>query len=130
MKKEQILFVSVSKTGKATMTQTETITVDMDNLFRDLYEILSCRAIEVIYVYLEGKAFLLLADEESKLKENLVPSFALMDDNDNVYDIVLGSFAVVGEEGEDFRALTKKEEKLFLKHLPKRIGLAVKRWKL
>ena len=67
--------------------------------------------IECIYPFNDSVG--LVCNEEGKLN-NFLPNRALFDDNGEIYDIIFGTFFVVGLGEEDFRGLTDEQAKRYM----------------
>ena len=76
--------------------------------------------IEVVYPFDDNVA--LVCNEEGKIDGESLPNRALYYDDDMVhmYDIVYGTFLVLGLDAENFRSLTEDEESKFLKRFYRR----------
>ena len=119
MKKKIAICEPVVKGNHKITLDTRIEMVDYDNL-KELYGILGCDLIQPVPVQDIGDIpFVLLTDEEAKLKDDWLPSFALcFEDGGGVYDVVAGPFAVVKDgidaNGEPaFLQPTKEEMQVF-----------------
>lgn len=64
-------------------------------------------------IYLYGDKVALICNEEGKL-HNLPPNRLLYDDTGEVYDIIAGTFLVVGLTEDNFGSLTEKQIETYL----------------
>lgn len=67
--------------------------------------------IEAIYPFEDEVA--LICNEEGKLDE-MIPNRALRDEDENIYDIIVGTFLVVGLTKDNFGSLTEEQIETYL----------------
>ena len=65
-------------------------------------------------VYIGGKRFVLVCNEEGKLND-LPLGRVLFDDDGNLIDIIYGNFFITKEDGEEFGSLDDEEIEIVLK---------------
>jgi hypothetical protein len=71
--------------------------------------------IQALYPFKDDVA--LICNDEGKL-HNLPPNRFLYDEEGNAYDIIVGTFLVVGLTEDDFGSLTKKQIETYLEMYP------------
>ena len=67
--------------------------------------------IEAIYPFEDEVA--LICNEEGKL-DGMIPNRALRDEDENIYDIIVGTFLVVGLTKDNFGSLTEEQIETYL----------------
>lgn len=80
-----------------------------DSSFETVYKLINCDTIEIAYKTINEQEYMLLLDEEGKLK-NWMPSGILIDDDNKVADVLANSFLLVRyDENDNYIELADKE---------------------
>lgn len=85
---------------------------------QELYKHINCDLVEVAYIEIDGKPYVMYFDEEGKIKGPWHPTYPLRYKTDEILDVIAGSVLVVKEdENENILDLTEEEKAAISKHL-------------
>lgn len=87
--------------------------IEIENALEPMWQLVE-GYIETLPIWIGGKRFLVVCNEEGKLND-LPIGRVLFDDDGNLIDLIYGNFFITKEDGDEFGSLDDEEIEIVLK---------------
>lgn len=112
-------FYLIHTDGTVTREQTSKTHLNL----QDCYQALDCDLVEMVHITLDGKKYIMIVDEEGKLRDKEYNELASSLYN-NPWDYIVGDAVLVKTDG--WKVMEEEKSKAFEDSLMKVFGIAVK----